>query len=377
MIYLDNSSTTKPYEQVLASFMQVNERYFGNPSSLHQLGSTASTLLEKARQQAASILGVRTEEIIFTSGGTESNNLAIKGIVKANRHKGNHLITTQIEHPSVRNVFEELKEDGFTVTYLPVNKKGIISIEDLGDALTNKTILVSIMHVNNETGSIQPIQEAGALIKKQSRAFFHVDAIQSFGKVPLEIYNHQIDLLSISAHKFHGLKGSGLLFNKRLNPLTAQNTGGNQESGLRSGTENVAGAVSMAKAMRMVTDNKEGLAAMEIYREQLLQFFSSEPYVRVISPKIGAPHILNVAVPKLKGEVIVHALEEKGIYVSTTSACSSKSGKMSRTIQSMGFTQAEIIGTIRISMSHDTSQKEVDQLQKVWSEIIPPLMKGI
>lgn len=377
MIYLDNSSTTKPYQEVLSSYMQVNERFFANPSSLHQLGSTASTLLEKARQQAASILGVKQEEIIFTSGGTESNNLAIKGIVKANQHKGTHLITTQIEHPSVLNVFEELKKDGFTVTYLPVNKYGSISIEDLKNALTNETILVSIMHVNNETGSIQPIQEAGALIKKESRAYFHVDAIQSFSKVPLDINKYQIDLLSLSAHKLHGLKGCGLLFTRRHNAIAAQLAGGNQEHGLRSGTENVGGAVSMAKAMRLITANNQGLITLHILRDQLFHYFSSLPYVRVISPEIGAPHILNISVPKLKGEVMVHALEEKGIYVSTTSACSSKSGKVSRTIQSMGYTHAEIIGTIRISMSLNTTQKEIDQLQKVWAEIIPPLMKGI
>ena len=378
MIYLDNSATTKPYKEVLSSFLTVSEDYFGNPSSLHNLGSKASTLLGRAREQIAEILRVEKDEIIFTSGGTESNNLALKGVARANRHKGNHIITTSIEHPSVYNVFQQLKEEGFEVTILPVDRNGVISLDVLEKALNKNTVIVSIMHVNNEVGSIQPIAEAGALIKKNSRASFHVDAIQGFGKVSLNISESNIDLLSLSAHKFHGLKGAGLLYRRKNIPFRTEQRGGDQESSFRSGTENVAGAVSMAKAMRMVRENKEKNEQLECFRKQLTEYFSSIKGVTIVSPPIkGAPHILNVSIPGLKGEVIVHALEREGIYVSTTSACSSKKASTSRTIAAMGFSFQTNVGSVRISMSHSTSQDDVQQFIYTWNRVIPTLMEGI
>ncbi|PPA71650.1 cysteine desulfurase family protein [Jeotgalibacillus proteolyticus] len=377
MIYLDNSATTKPYKEVLSSFITINEKHFGNPSSLHEMGTTASLLLEKAREQAALILGVKSDEMIFTSGGTESNNSAIKGIAEANRYKGRHIITTDIEHPSVYNTVKELETKGFRVSFLKVNQEGIISLEELKRLLTSETILVSIMHVNNEVGSIQPIQEAGKIIKEKSKAVFHVDAIQSFGKVPILIENSSIDSLSLSAHKFHGMKGNGLLYMKKNLLFTPQLSGGSQERGIRSGTENVGGAVSTAKAMRMTMENMHS-QNLNQHRSRLVHFFASRPEVKLVSPQQeGAPHIVNVTVPGLKGEVIVHALEQEGIFISTTSACSSKKAQISKTILAMGFSEKDARGSVRISMSHLTEPAEIDRLLEAWRKVIPPLLKGI
>ncbi|KIL46337.1 cysteine desulfurase family protein [Jeotgalibacillus campisalis] len=377
MIYLDNSATTKPSKEVLASFMTVTEDYYGNPSSLHGFGSTAAILLDKARAQAAAIIGAKKDEIIFTSGGTEANNLAIKGITESLKHKGNHIITTQIEHPSVWNVYKELEQKGFKLSILQVGKDGRISLNQLKQLLSKETILVSIMHVNNETGTIQPIEEAGELIKTFSSAYFHVDAVQSFGKIPVNVNQSTVDLLSISAHKFHGMKGTGLLYKSMKAPLLAQVAGGNQENGLRSGTQNVAGAVAMAKAMREGTEQSNS-RHIEGLKKQLIQFFSNSPFTSMVTPEeFSAPHIINVSVPGLKGEVIVNALEKEGIIVSTTSACSSKNAEVSRTIQAMGYSHKIAKGSVRISMAHTTTQLEIEQLQKAWSSEIPSLLKGI
>ncbi|KIL43861.1 cysteine desulfurase family protein [Jeotgalibacillus soli] len=378
MIYLDNSATTRPYEEVLSSFLTVSQEFFGNPSSLHQLGEKASSLLEKSREQAASILEVDREEILFTSGGTESNNLAIKGIARANRHRGNHIITTAVEHPSVYNAVLQLKDEGFDITILPVDRNGMIDTEYLKNALTQKTILVSIMHVNNEVGTVQPIKEAGAIIKEYSRAFFHVDHIQGFGKVPLNIRQAKIDLLSLSAHKFHGLKGTGLLFIKKGLLLREELAGGDQEAAKRSGTENVAGIVSMAKAMRMTVEQAHRIPALSALRQQLIKTLTSHKKVTLVSPmENGAPHIICVSVPGLRGEVIVQALQKESIYLSTTSACSSKKQTISRTIEAMACPSPTGKGSVRISFSLSTTAKEIEMLMEAWNRTILPLMEVI
>ncbi len=254
MIYFDNSATTKPFSEVIHSYVKVSTDFFGNPSSLHQIGGMAEQLLTQARNQIGKLLKVKPAEILFTSGGTESNNLAIKGTAIMYRSRGKHIITTEVEHPSVRETMEQLKQLGFKITYIKPDKEGRIRPLDIKQALREDTILVSVIHVNNEVGTIQPIKEIGQLLKNYPKVLFHVDHVQGAGKVPLDFHVADIDLASISGHKFHGLKGTGALFIRegvRISPLLS---GGGQESKLRSGTENVAGIVAMAKALRMTLD---------------------------------------------------------------------------------------------------------------------------
>src|SRR5699024_9277838 len=252
MIYLDNSATTKPHKEVLNSFQQVSERFYANPSSIHSLGGEAEELLRQARIQAAHYLQSQSNEIVFTSGGSEGNNLAIKGIAFKHQKRGKHIITSIVEHPSVLKSCMSLEEVGFDVTYLPVNEAGVISVTELEQAIREDTILISIMHVNNELGSIQPIDEIGKVVQKHPKIFFHVDDVQGFGKVPLSLRENGIDLCTISGHKIHGLKGTGLLYVKNGTSLYPLQHGGGQEHNYRSGTENMAGAVSLVKAIRMI-----------------------------------------------------------------------------------------------------------------------------
>ncbi|MDR7000846.1 cysteine desulfurase family protein [Neobacillus niacini] len=360
MIYFDNSATTKPYKEVLESYVTVSSEYFGNPSSLNALGGQAEKLLTKAREQVANLLTVKKTEIFFTSGGTESNNLAIKGAAYIHKNKGRHLITTSIEHASVKKSFEQLEQDGFEVTYLPVDSSGRIQIDDLKKAIRNDTILISVMQVNNEIGTIQPIKEIGEYLKKFPNILFHVDAVQAVGKVPLSLNEYRVDLCSFSGHKFHGLKGTGVLFVRegvRLSPLLA---GGGQERKLRSGTENVAGAVALSKALRMVlTEGKNGIERMSKIREILRNGLSELEEVQIHTPTLNsAPHILNFSIKGIKSEVLIHALEEKGVYVSTTSACSSKKKSPSSTLLAMGVTDELAESAIRVSLSFNNTENE-------------------
>ncbi|WP_428911308.1 cysteine desulfurase family protein [Niallia sp. Krafla_26] len=377
MIYLDNSATTKPFPEVLNSFMKVSSDYFGNPSSLHNFGGKAEQLLRQARQQVANILSVKPNELIFTSGGTEGNNLAIKGAAYANSKKGRHLITTNIEHASVREVFHSLKEDGFTITIIEADHDGKVNPEDIKNAMRNDTILVSVMHVNNEVGTIQPIEEIGNMIKKYQNALFHVDYVQGVGKVPLDFEQCHIDLCTMSGHKFHGLKGTGLLFAKegiKINPLF---NGGNQEATFRSGTENVAGAVSLAKALRMTMEKfqyeKNHLQSLS---DELRKGLASIQGVLINTPEIdSAPHIMNFSIPPIKSEVFVHALEEKEIYVSTTSACSSKQKTNSSTLMAMGVTKERANSAIRVSLSYWNTMEEIKMALDAIEETIDALRK--
>lgn len=375
MIYLDNSATTRPLEEVVDSFAKASRLYFGNPSSIHKAGLQANQLLERAREQIASILGVLPAEIVFTSGGTEGNNTAIKGIAYTYRSRGKHIITTSIEHPSVTNVCEQLKKDGFEITYLPVNSSGRVRVEDVKNALRDDTILVSVMHVNNEVGTIQPIEEIGQLLKNYPKVFFHVDNVQGVGKVALDYHRAHIDLATISAHKFHGLKGTGALFIRqgiRFDPLLG---GGGQEENIRSGTENTPGIVAMAKALRLTTENfAEKVNHMKAIQQYFFTELSMIPGVKLNTPqKNCAPHIVNFSLPGFKTEVFISALSERGVYVSTTSACSVQRNEPSKTLLAMGCGDDIASTSVRISLSFENTMDEAKEAMKAIKECINDL----
>ncbi|QIQ34239.1 cysteine desulfurase [Parageobacillus toebii NBRC 107807] len=361
MIYLDNSATTKPFPEVVDSFVTVATKYFGNPSSLHELGMKAERLLTQAREQIAASLQVKPSEIIFTSGGTEANNFAIKGVAFQYRHRGNHIITTAIEHPSVSEACHQLEQLGFEVTYLPVNENGVVTVEQVKKALRDDTILVSIMHVNNEVGAIQPVEEIGELLSNYPKTIFHVDRVQGISKVPLDMKKAHIDLCTMSAHKFHGLRGAGILYVRQgiqLSPLLA---GGGQEMQLRSGTENVPAIVAMAKALRMSLEkyDKQIDYLLEV-KQAWLNELKEIPFIQINTPlEHSAPHIINFSLDGIKPEVFVHELEKNDIFVSTTSACSSKKKAPSKTLLAMGMGDKRAESGIRISLSFENTLEEI------------------
>lgn len=374
MIYLDNSATTKPDMSVIKSFQQVSERYYGNPSSIHGMGAEVEKLQEKARQQAASLLQINDTEVTFTSGGTEGNNLAIKGIAFRYAQRGKHIITTEIEHASVYETCKNLEEFGYTVTYLPVDDSGHIQVEQLEAAITEDTILVSIMHVNNETGAIQPIADIGYLLKKHPKIFFHVDAVQSLGKVPFTLSNSGIDLCTFSGHKIHGLKGTGMLYIRDGIQLTPLFHGGNQERALRSGTENVAGNVSFVRALRLIKEKEQTeMKQLKQHHQFVIEELSKRNDIQVNSTVDGAPHIINISVPGYKSETIIHALYEKGAVLSTQSACSSKQSDVSRVLKAYGLTDEAAKAGLRVSMSFETSKSELEQFVVIFDEVIQQL----
>lgn len=361
MMYLDNSATTKPFPEVLQSFSKVASDYFGNPSSLHGLGMQAERLLTQAREQMAHLLGVKSTEIIFTSGGTEGNNLAIKGAAWQHQQRGRHIITTAIEHPSVTEACRQLEQLGFQVTYVPVDERGIVSPTHIEQALRDDTILVSVMHVNNEVGSIQPIEQIGAMLKKYPKVLFHVDGVQGAAKVPLHLKQANVDLYTVSAHKFHGLKGAGVLYVRegvRLSPLLS---GGAQEMQLRSGTENVAAIVAMAKALRLSVEKyHEAYDRLEKMKRALIERLQTIEGIRVHTPfEQSAPHIIHFSLEGIKSETFVHELEKQHIYVSTTSACSSRKKAPSKTLLAMGIEKTRAERSIRISLSYEQQMEHV------------------
>lgn len=378
MIYFDNSATTKPYKEAVDSFVTVAQNYFGNPSSLHGLGIQAEKLLTQSRKQVANILEVKEEEIIFTSGGTEANNLAIKGIARRYKKRGNHIITTVIEHPSVKSTCQQLEEEGFEVTYLPVDHDGRISLDDLAASIKDTTILVSMMHVNNEVGSINPIVEIGEFLKKYPSIKFHVDNIQGFSKVPLSIKDSNITAYSLSAHKFHGLKGTGILYIRQGIELEPQLLGGGQEKKKRSGTENVAGFVAMAKALRLSKENETKIPELLMISNYIKTELAKLDRVIIHTPKENfAPHIINVSVLGLKAETFVHALERDEVYVSTTSACSSKAKKQDSTLYYMGKATEEITSSIRISIGFYNTLDEAKQFIRIFTKTLSELRKVV
>lgn len=365
MIYLDNSATTKPYPEVLQVHQQVSERFFGNPSSLHQLGIDASRLLSETRKQILHYTGFTQYEIIFTSGATEANNIAIKGAALAKMNRGRHIVTTAIEHPSVIESFEQLKTlFGFDISYIQVNEHGRADMTHLKEVLRPDTVLVSLMHVNNETGAIQPIEEAASIIRTYAKeAIFHVDGVQGIGKVPLP-KEMDIDLLTMSGHKIHGLKGTGALFLKKEIVLAPFITGGEQELGLRSGTENPAGAVSLAKAIKQsfeyLNKHHDEMIALKTELEQ--QLGKIEGVVINTPLTHSAPHIVNFSVPGIQIEVLLHMLEKEGIYVSTTSACSAKKKEPSRVLLAMGKSEEAAKSSMRISLTYGQGPELMPQI---------------
>ncbi|MFW5996027.1 MAG: cysteine desulfurase family protein [Halanaerobiaceae bacterium] len=366
-IYLDNSATTRPLPGVIRAVKTTLEKKYGNPSSLHNKGLEADKILQQTRRTAADKLETTADNLYFTSGGTEGNNLALKGAIASYNNRGNHLITTTIEHPAVGNVFSTLEKQGYRVSYLKPDTEGIISLQELENAITEETILVSIMHANNEIGSIQPVKKAGELIKNSNHlTIFHVDAIQTFGKLQVTPEEWQIDLLTISGHKIHGPKGIGLLYKKNGLQLEPLFNGGGQENGLRSGTENVPGAAGLNPALEAITEftsRKTRDKKLEQLRQYLLEQIQAKlPEARINSPqgKNGAPHIVNLSFAGVRGEVLVHALEKEGIYVSTGSACHSRKNKKSSVLQEIGVPEKYQEGTIRISLSRNNNRQELE-----------------
>ncbi|MBB6216034.1 cysteine desulfurase [Anaerosolibacter carboniphilus] len=364
-VYLDNSATTKPSEEVIEMMIKALREHYGNPSSLHRKGVEVEKLIKAARKQVARSLGVKDEEIIFTSGGTESNNIAILGIIEGNRRKGNRIITSKIEHPSVLNVFKSLETRGLEVIYLDVDEWGKIDINQLQEAITDNTLLISLMHVNNEVGTIQPIEEISKLLQRlKSKPFFHVDAIQSFGKVKLNLGKLNIDMLSISGHKIHGPKGIGAIFVRKGVKVSPIFLGGNQETGIRSGTENVPGILGLGVAAeKMWEGTNTHHEQLLMLKDRFLRRIKNEiPNIKIngLEGNDGAPHILNISFPGIRGEVLLHSLEQDRIYVSTGSACSSKKSSQSHVLKAMKLKDDEIEGAIRFSFSYNNTAEEID-----------------
>lgn len=378
--YLDNSATTRVYPEVAAEMQQVMEKKYGNASSLHRRGSEAERILHASRRTIAKILGVESEEIIFTSGGTEANNLAVLGMARRNIRRGNHLITTVIEHASVLGPFKKLEQEGFTVSYLLPDKQGLIDPAKVVAALTPQTILVSIMHINNEIGSVQPLSQISAAVKAKNQAvLLHVDAVQSFCKLPLNPVEHGIDALSLSAHKIHGPKGTGALYLRRDVLLQPLFWGGEHEKGLRPGTENIPGIAGMALAARLSDQNrKEKADRLQNLKEKLISAIqTAHPRAILNGPRKeeGAPHIFNLSFPGLKGEIVLHALEQEHIYVSTGAACHAHSKNPSHVLQALQLKQDTLEGALRFSLSYLNTAAEVDYAATKINEVVHALKK--
>ena len=377
--YLDNSATTACFEEVAQLMHKIMCEDYGNPSSMHHKGVEAEKYLRDAKETLAKILKVNEKEILFTSGGTESDNIALIGTAMANHRRGRHLITTRIEHPAVLQPMAYLENQGFRVTYLPVDHEGRISLKDLERAIRPDTILVSIMHTNNEIGSIQPIAEAGELIKRMNpQTLFHVDAVQGFGKFRIYPARMHVDMLSVSGHKIHGPKGVGFLYirdGSKVNPIIY---GGGQQKGMRSGTENVPGIAGLAKAAELVYKNlDEDMDRMYGLREMLIQGVGGIEGVRVngCPDREGAAHIVSLSVRGVRSEVLLHALEEKEIYVSAGSACASNKPQTSATLKAIGVERDLLDSTIRFSISVFTTEEEIQYTIQALGELIPSLRR--
>ena len=369
MIYLDNCATTKPYDEVLKTFVEVNNNYYGNPASINKYGKTVNKLLNAARTQVADILGVESDTIYFTSCATESNNIALLGSVEHKKDFGNRIIVSRIEHPSVLETFRELEHRGFILDYVNVDENGFIDLEHLKSLLTKETILVSVMHVNNIFGAIQPIGKIVELLKDYPKIHFHVDGVQGVLKEKIDLT--MIDSYSISAHKFHGLKGVGVLYLKSRRTTHNITFGGGQENDLRSGTVNVPGAVSLAKALRLTQEKVNDVKEKHYeYKKLIVDELSTIEHVIINSPLQNdfVDSIINISLPKIKGEAIINALNERGIMVSTTSACSSRTFHLNEALYARGLSKENIEGSIRVSFSYETKLEEVKKFIEIFRD---------
>jgi len=398
-IYLDNSATTRVYDEVVDLTVKLMKEDYGNPSSMHHKGVVAENYIKKAAEQIAKTLKCDPKEILFTSGGTESDNTAIIGGAMARQRLGKHLITTSVEHPAVLNTMQYLAEQGFEITYLKVQPDGRIDLEELKNALREDTILVSIMGVNNEIGARQPVEEAAELIHKLSpNALFHVDAVQAYGKYRFNPGKSGIDLMSVSGHKIHAPKGVGFLYIKDKVRIVPISFGGGQQKGLRSGTLNVPGIAGLGLAAEQIYKNfDEKTDKLYALKERLIKGLTSELEdikINGISDELSdaikspaesenadaakmlretAPHIVSVSVSGVRAEVLLHALEDKGIYVSSGSACASNHPSVSGTLKSIGLDKSLLDSTVRLSMSEFTTEEEIDETVKAFAEIVPLL----
>ena len=375
-IYFDNSATTKPYDEVAAAVFDTMKNNYGNPSSLHKLGIEAERAVKQAKERVAAALKVSPNEIFFTSGGTESDNIAILGVAKASR--GRHIISTPLEHPAVLNTLSELESRGYHVDYAPVGKDGKVILSEFKKLIRPDTILVTAMLVNNEIGTIEPVAEMSRILKsKNPRAVFHVDAVQGFGKIPMTADILGADLISLSSHKIHGPKGMGALYIRKGTRLRPIMFGGGQQQGIRSGTENVPGIVGFGLAAKIaVTDLNEKTAKMEKLKTRLRNGIkNSIDNIMINTPENNAPHILNVSFGGVKAEVVLHSLEMQDIYVSSGSACSSHKKEPSYVLTEIGVPRQMIDGSIRFSLSEFNTEEDVDTTVEVLKKIIPRLRK--
>ena len=377
--YFDNSATTRCYPEVAEIVVKTMTEDFGNPSAMHLKGVEAEKYVREAAQILAKILKVNEKEIIFTSGGTESNNLALFGGADANKRSGNHIITTSVEHAAVGQPAERLEQMGYEVTIVPVDHRGVVQLEALEKALRPDTILVSTMYVNNEVGAVMPVEEIAKLVHEKSpKALYHVDAIQAFGKYRIYPKKAGIDMLSVSSHKIHGPKGVGFLYINEKARIQPQILGGGQQAGMRSGTDNVPGIAGLGVAAKMVyTDFDKKIEHMYQLKERLAEGFLKLPDVRLNGMEIreGAPQILSASFLGVRSEVLLHTLEEKGIYVSAGSACSSHKRKAAGTLSAMGMEAAQRESTLRFSVSEENTFEEVDYALEVIGQVLPMLRR--
>lgn len=372
MIYFDNAATTQTQPEVIKTYTEVATKIWGNPSSLHNLGTQATRILEASRRQIAELLGKESKEIFFTSGGTEGDNWVIKGVAFEKAHLGKHIIVSAIEHPAVKESALWLKTQGFEVDLAPVNTQGFVDVSALETLIRPDTTLVSVMAVNNEIGAIQPIQEISQLLADKPTISFHVDAVQAIGKVPTEQYlTDRVDFASFSGHKFHSVRGVGFVYIKAGKKIAPLLTGGGQESDKRSTTENVAGIAATAKALRLTldkaADSQKQLAAM---KQILVDELSKYQDVTIFSGMENfVPSILTFGIKNIRGEVIVHAFEDRQIYISTTSACSSKAGKPAGTLIAMGVPQKLAQTAVRVSLDGDNDMGQIEQFLTIFKQI--------
>ena len=377
--YFDNSATTRCYPEVAEIVVKTMTEDFGNPSAMHLKGVEAEKYVREAAQILAKILKVNEKEIIFTSGGTESNNLALFGGADANKRSGNHIITTSVEHAAVGQPAERLEQMGYEVTIVPVDHRGVVQLEALEKALRPDTILVSTMYVNNEVGAVMPVEEIAKLVHEKSpKALYHVDAIQAFGKYRIYPKKAGIDMLSVSSHKIHGPKGVGFLYINEKARIQPQILGGGQQAGMRSGTDNVPGIAGLGVAAKMVyTDFDKKIEHMYQLKERLAEGFLKLPDVRLNGMEIreGAPQILSASFLGVRSEVLLHTLEEKGIYVSAGSACSSHKRKAAGTLSAMGMEAAQRESTLRFSFSEENTFEEVEYALEVIGQVLPMLRR--